>query len=249
MELLTELVKEKGIAKEIMDLKKQFELYEMILRNEDNTGKFGDNVFVSYNIWSRISKHEKLSEEFIREHKDDIVWVEICHNQVLSEDFIREFQDKMVWYAIGEHQVLSEAFMREMSVVAGDPILNGGAHLWWFSIIKYQTLSMDFIRKYRYRFKFHEMMMLSKTQKLSEVFIRKYRKDLHWGMISQNQVLSEEFIKEFKHKVNWNQIVINQKISYKFKEEYANYVNHKWVLRSHYGRVFHRCKKSIYKLF
>ena len=45
--------------------------------------------------WYRISRNQKLSEDFIREFKDKVQWHLMSYNQTLSEDFIREFQDRM----------------------------------------------------------------------------------------------------------------------------------------------------------
>ena len=50
--------------------------------------------------WKEISKFQKLSEEFIKDHQDKVDWVHISQHQTLSEDFIREFQDKVNWSII-----------------------------------------------------------------------------------------------------------------------------------------------------
>ena len=47
--------------------------------------------------WERISHHQKLSEDFIREFKDKVDWENISACKKLSEDFIREFKDKVDW--------------------------------------------------------------------------------------------------------------------------------------------------------
>ena len=44
-----------------------------------------------------ISYYYILSEDFIREFKDDVYWINISIYQKLSEDFIREFKDKVDW--------------------------------------------------------------------------------------------------------------------------------------------------------
>ena len=47
------------------------------------------------NDWEKISKYQKLPEDFIRKFKDRFDWRYISIYQKLSEDFIREFQDKV----------------------------------------------------------------------------------------------------------------------------------------------------------
>lgn len=42
--------------------------------------------------WKYISKHQTLSEEFIREFKDYVDWDEINFRQKLSKDFRKEFK-------------------------------------------------------------------------------------------------------------------------------------------------------------
>jgi len=46
-------------------------------------------------IWIKISKHQNLSEDFIREFEDKVDWRWISMSQDLSEDFIREFKNKL----------------------------------------------------------------------------------------------------------------------------------------------------------
>jgi hypothetical protein len=64
-------------------------------------------------IWKRISQHQKLSEDFIREYQDKVDWGYISIHQTLSEEFIREFKDKVNWTLISKYQKLSEDFIRE----------------------------------------------------------------------------------------------------------------------------------------
>ena len=47
--------------------------------------------------WSRILIYQKLSEDFIREFKDEVNWEIISECQILSEDFIVEFENKITF--------------------------------------------------------------------------------------------------------------------------------------------------------
>jgi len=42
--------------------------------------------------WNDISKHQQLSEEFIREFKYVVDWKYIPKHQQVSKEFIREFE-------------------------------------------------------------------------------------------------------------------------------------------------------------
>jgi len=50
--------------------------------------------------WSEISSKIKLSENFIRKHKDDVDWYAISANQDLSEEFIMEFKNLIDFKAL-----------------------------------------------------------------------------------------------------------------------------------------------------
>jgi hypothetical protein len=63
-----------------------------------------------------VSKYQKLSEEFIREFKDNVNWSEISKYQKLSEEFIREFEDEIKWYSISTYQKLTKEFIKEFGL-------------------------------------------------------------------------------------------------------------------------------------
>lgn len=50
--------------------------------------------------WYEISSKIKLSEDFIRKHKDDVDWYAISANQDLSEEFIMEFKNLIDFEAL-----------------------------------------------------------------------------------------------------------------------------------------------------
>ena len=134
--------------------------------------------------WFSISKHQHLSEDFIREFKDKVNWNCISTYQHLSEDFIREFKDRVSWLAISKKQHLSEGFIREFAHKVD-----------WFCISKYQHLSEGFIREFKDKV---DWFCISKYQHLSEEFIREFKDKVDWINISEYQHLSKEFIEEFK---------------------------------------------------
>ena len=67
---------------------------------EDALKRANEILGTNYDAWRLISKHQSLSEDFIREFKDRVDWMSISSYQHLSEDFIREFKDRVDWYSI-----------------------------------------------------------------------------------------------------------------------------------------------------
>jgi len=161
--------------------------------------------------WYSISVQRKLSEEFIREFKDNVVWYKILMYQKLSEEFIREFEDKIKWYPISRYQKLSEEFIREFE----DKID-------WYRVSRYQKLSEEFIREFEDKINWYEISMY---QKLSEEFIREFKDKVNWQLISIYQKLSEEFIREFEDYVVWSEISSYQKLSKKIIKEFGLNIN------------------------
>ena len=63
--------------------------------------------------WFYISKHQKLSEEFIEKYIDKVNWDCISINQKLSEEFIEKYIDKVNWHYISQFEILSKSFIKK----------------------------------------------------------------------------------------------------------------------------------------
>ena len=122
--------------------------------------------------WLSISKHQHLSEDFIREFKDKVNWNCISTYQHLSEDFIREFKDRVSWLAISKKQHLSEGFIREFAHKVD-----------WFCISKYQHLSEEFIREFKDKV---DWINISEYQHLSKEFIEEFKDWLYMRGIADS---------------------------------------------------------------
>ena len=114
--------------------------------------------------WEDISKHQKLSESFIRDFQDKVNWAGISRHQKLSEPFIRDFQDRVDWYWNSERQKLTESFIHEFQDKVN-----------WDLISKYQKLSEPFIHEFQNKVYW---WYISKYQKLSNEFIGKFKNRL-----------------------------------------------------------------------
>ena len=69
------------------------EIKIFLLENEVVPKKYAS--FISNDNWKKISRYQKLSENFIREFQNYVNWWWISGCQKLSEGFILEFQNKV----------------------------------------------------------------------------------------------------------------------------------------------------------
>ena len=185
----------------------------------------------NYGDWVWLSKHEGLTEDFIRKFADKVEWEWISQYQHLSEGFIREFADRVYWYWISKYKHLSEDFIREFA-----------DELDWVGISLYQRLSEDFIRENKCRVNWH---CVSIFQHLSENFIREFADRLNWDSISIHQHLSEDFIREFADKVKWDWIAKFQRLSKEFIEKFKDNIYMKFIADSWHYKSTEEKKKAI----
>ena len=59
-----------------------------------------------------MANNQKILLKFIQIHSN-VDWNYISSQYILSENFIREFKDEVNWYYISPYQKLSENFIRE----------------------------------------------------------------------------------------------------------------------------------------
>lgn len=99
MDSLTKLVKEKYIAKKILDFKEDLEFNEII---DKYNGR-----------WYKISQDNTLPENFIRRYREELDLVQIlCYNKNLREEFLAELagDDGYYWHFISYFQSFSDEF-------------------------------------------------------------------------------------------------------------------------------------------
>ena len=97
-----------------------------------------------------------------------------------------------------------------------------------FWISKKQKLSEDFIKKYSDKVYWYN---ISIYQKLSEEFIDKHINKVNWYLISEYQKLSESFIEKHNNKVDWYRISEYQKLSEEFIEKYIDKVEWDYIFQ------------------
>lgn len=136
-----------------------------------------------------IVKFSNVNEEFLNKH-----WNEFLNDEKIFSNF-----DGLFYY----RRNLSEKFILE--------------HL--KDICKSSILFIEMIRYY-----------LNLPQYILEAILRitgpeTPAKKLFWDNISENAKLSEKFIKKYRKYVNWHSILDNQDISLKFVKKMKKYIN------------------------
>lgn len=89
-------------------------IYDIICEKQKLTENFID-MHSNEIKWNKIWKYQGLSIDFIRKYIHKVVWKDICKYQKLDEQFIRDFYKKVSWMYIAIHQKLSDEFIIEFA--------------------------------------------------------------------------------------------------------------------------------------
>lgn len=194
--------------------------------SEEFIREFQNHVYWGYivvcqklsNPFKREFKHliNKINVEQIRKDPENQNWGSISRHKRLSIEFIREFQDYLYWDSIFRVQRLSEKSIREFIDRAYSDCYPNEFDHWW-TICRYNSLSIKFIEDYSKYIKFSELNISNKTP-IS--FIRKYKDKLNWYDISLcYRKLTEKFISEFIDYIDFqNMIKHNKYVSTEIKQ-------------------------------
>lgn len=203
--------------------------------------------FKQYIRWQVFSSrlatsHAEIDVNILREFKDELYWKEISASKKLSIEIVEEFQDylyfdiisgqrdyanpsfltkfknKLNFYTIYELHLIEEFFIQKnlFEQVSNDRNI-------LLSVLSYQKLSEEFIENIIKMIDLsdREWMTLSRVQKLSEHFIKKYIDKLSMDFICTYQILSEQFIRDHKNLVKWRAISYSQCLSEDFIWEFS----------------------------
>jgi hypothetical protein len=130
--------------------------------------------------WWRVSKYQRLTEDFMRTFAGRLNWEMVSQYQSLSESFIVEFKDKVDWLLVSQYQRLSERFIGEFSNQVS-----------WESVSEYQKLSEDFMIQWKKNVVWSKV---SQFQKMSLEFMEEMWSKLDRKKISEYQELTEQFV-------------------------------------------------------
>ena len=160
--------------------------------------------------WDVITKHQVLSENFLKKHRNKISWHYLLKYQKISEGFIESFKKDINWGLVVEFQKLSEGFIERLSIY----------HFKELDILRHQKLSESYIRKRIKNSRFNNQpifwIYISTYQKdLSCSFIKEYASQLDWYYLSKFQTLPERFVKEYCSKINMDLLFLYNEETYK----------------------------------
>ena len=115
-----------------------------ILLRENNI--FKSENLITKNEWTDASYYLNLSEEFIREFKNEVDWENISAFQILTENFIREFKGLVYWPYISGKQELSFNFIREF-----EHLIDWDLHFY------HQDIPFEIMKTFIHKTSFYEM--------------------------------------------------------------------------------------------
>lgn len=115
-----------------------------------------------------------LTNDWLREHKDQLDWTAVCRWQKLEQSFIEQMDQYVNWIAISKWQLhLSEDFIRRNWNKLNKPLL-----------AKHTTFSQSFLREFRNCINWDEVVI---NQELTIDFIREFRDQLPFDYIFEHQ--------------------------------------------------------------
>ncbi len=195
--------------------------------------------------------YERFSEDFVKKFSHKLDWYYVSGFSPISEVFIERIaslsalESKIHWPILFMRQAkrLSTAFLEkyahkvdwkdpELYVDISESAITAlGAQVDWHQVLQaiksrftssFVQYSAAFLEKYMYLFKKRHWKQISKTQALSEDFIRKYQDKLDWKFISRYQKLSEDLLNDFEALLHWPYIEKYQSLSPKLRRQFAH---------------------------
>ena len=200
-----------------------------MFRFENDMRKYGE-----YFNWRKLSDHQKMSLDFVRENADRVHWDRITQRIKMTDDFIEEFKDKVTWDYVWSYQYVTEKFIENHMDKAD-----------WDRIARYQRYSMDFAIKHQDKIELDTAFAYCK-KKISEKWIEehldlingkyhdKYKCNNYkaWGSILQRNKFDEEFHNKYMKYYDdyaWRILSQYQKVSLDFIEKHAKKISWFWL--------------------
>lgn len=150
-------------------------------------------------IWTCISKHQKLSVRTIHKLADYVDWHEIALSQKLTEHFIETHLDKLDWFDVCLGQRLSEQFIEKHKDEVD-----------WNEISFKDYLTIPFIRKFEDKINWRNFSQVFRTYYNNVNFLREFAEKLDWEEIYEYiwEKLKKNIsiIREFQDYIDWDKL-------------------------------------------
>ena len=171
-------------------------------------------------------KYEEITDDFIREFVDYLNWSEIIKTEYkFSKDILREFQDRVDWHTYARWRAIPINFMVEMKDRI--PFTNCLLHQ-QFS----EEFIEKYIQKFTNTnyYNHYGWMMIPRTQTLSEQFIDKWKNHINWEEVCEKQKLSIQFMRDHANYLVWGKVMAYQKLDEQFILDYGDKITKKNVI-------------------
>ena len=171
--------------------------------------------------WYYFFQHswKKINEDWIREFADIIDWTQVCKaDYKFSKQFLREFKDKIEWDTYARWQGIDQNMMVEMK-----------NYVDFSDCLLHEKFDEEFLERYLAGFvgknwDYHYgWIMIARTQKLSEKFIDKWKKEINWLEVCENQTLSTQFMRDHVQYLDWETICVFQKLNEDFIKDHLDH--------------------------
>lgn len=178
--------------------------------------------------WHEVWDNQKVSEEFIERHIDNIDWERVSCCQQLSENFIKKYIDKLDWEGISFNQELSEQFVREYWDYIDKEV--------FFNLN--EKISNNFIREMRSRYK-KEVATIGGNSSVDTNIFQEFLDELNWDELSGATNLTEEQVMKWRDYLDWHDIVAFQPdLSIEFIKKFIRGIkaHNKWAYALEYRK-------------
>lgn len=165
---------------------------------------------------------EKFSKDVMTNFYDDEkYWKHVCTVSNFDDDFIKENIENVNIKFLIKYQSLSPEILNWLS---DNNYIND-----YNSLIEYQTLSENIIRKYFQIIDENNINWntILRTQSIPEDILEKYVDKWDWNILSQEQFLTIFFIAKHHNKIVWNILPTNLQTQYLFNDSFVLYFQDK----------------------
>lgn len=169
--------------------------------------------------WKSISR-QKISINFIHEHREKLDWDWLLRYKQFPEGFIVEHLNYIHdWGVLVSSQELSEDFLWDFRDIID-----------WDRVRYRKYLSIEFLRK---AVDYINWKYYLWNGRLTEGEMREFADYLDWESVCEYQTMSEDFIKEYWDKMNFKKLLFNYRLclSYDFIKEFVKEKLDRWTIR------------------
>lgn len=167
----------------------------------------------------------KKIEDRIEAVADQFDWSALSSTYIikkLSISFMENFIEEWDWEIMSYNPCITHELISRFR-----------KYLSWDILIQKHKFSEEELDEY---YQYYELKSVLFHYELTETFLNKHIEDIDnlscWNIISRSQELSEDFIRTNKNKLNWEGISQCQKMSLEFIEEFRHYIFKDYLLKN-----------------